>query len=94
MALEHVAGKKYAHIVVYALSTCPWCRKAKQLLGDLGADYFFQDVDLLGEEEQRDVMAEVSRWNEGRSFPTIVIDNSRAIIGFDEQEIRNLVSRK
>ncbi len=91
MALKHIEGDKYGHIVVYALSTCPWCHKTKQLLSDLNADYYYEDVDLLGDEEQRNVMVEVSRWNPGRSFPTIVIDDSRAITGFDEVEIRKLV---
>jgi glutaredoxin-like protein NrdH len=90
VALKHVEGTKTKHIVVYALSTCPWCHKAKHLLGDLGIDYYFEDVDLLGEEEQRNTMAEVSRWNPGRSFPTIVVDNKKAILGFDEAEIRKL----
>ncbi len=90
MALQHVEGTKTRHIVVYALSTCPWCHKAKNLLNELGLDYYFEDVDLLGEEDQRNAMAEVSRWNPGRSFPTIVIDNERAILGFDEAEIRKL----
>jgi len=91
MALTHVPGKKSAHIVVYALSTCPWCHKAKNLLKDLGLEYYYEDVDLLGEEEQRNVMSEVARWNPGRSFPTIVIDDKRAIVGFDEAELRKLV---
>jgi glutaredoxin-like protein NrdH len=90
MALKHVEGTKNKHTVVYALSTCPWCHKAKHLLSDLGIDYYYEDVDLLGEEEQRNTMSEVSRWNPGRSFPTIVVDNERAINGFDEAEIRKL----
>ena len=32
MALQHVAGKNKGHIVLYALSTCPWCGKTKKLL--------------------------------------------------------------
>ena len=32
MALEHVAGKNVGDIKVYALSTCPWCKKPKALL--------------------------------------------------------------
>ncbi len=90
MALKHVNGKKFAHVVVYALSTCPWCHKTKNLLNELGADYYYEDVDLLSEEEQRNAMVEVSRWNPGRSFPTIVIDDGRAIVGFDEYELRRL----
>jgi len=36
MGLTHVDGKKAGHIVIYALSTCPWCKKTKKLLDDLG----------------------------------------------------------
>jgi glutaredoxin len=32
MGLTYVDGKKAGHIVIYALSTCPWCQKAKKLL--------------------------------------------------------------
>lgn len=92
MALRQVVGKKVGHIVIYTLSACPQCRKAKQLLGDMGLEYYFEDADSLDEENQRNVMAEVSRWNPGRSFPTIVINNKRAILGYNETEIRNLAT--
>lgn len=90
MPLRQVTGKKVGHIVLYALSTCPECRRAKDLLDDLGFDYYFEDVDLNSGDDQRHIMAEVSRWNTKRSFPTIVINNQRAIIGFNEAEIRRL----
>jgi glutaredoxin-like protein NrdH len=88
MALKHVTGKQMGHIVLYDLSTCPWCQKTKKLLGDIGADYYYEDVDLLVGEEQRNAMSEVSRWNPQRSFPVLVIDDTQAIIGFKETEIR------
>jgi len=90
MALQQVAGDKIAHIVVYSLSTCSQCRNAKQLLSDLHIEFFFEDVDVLGEEDQRNVMVEVSRWNPRRSFPTIVVNNKQVIIGYDEVELRRL----
>jgi glutaredoxin-like protein NrdH len=51
MALQHVAGKNKGHIVLYALSTCPWCKKTKKLLEDMGVDYYFGDVDLMTDAE-------------------------------------------
>ena len=92
MTLRQVVGKKVGHIVVYALSTCPLCRKTKQCLENLGLEYYFEDVDLLGEEDRRNAVTEISRWNTKRSFPTIVIDNKRAIIGYNESEISNLAT--
>ena len=35
---------------MYALSTCIWCKKTKQMLKDLGVDYTFEDVDNLSGE--------------------------------------------
>ena len=34
-------------VFLYALSTCPWCRKAKQWFTDTGVPFEFVDVDLL-----------------------------------------------
>ncbi len=88
---KHVTGKKGPNIMLYALSTCPWCQKTKHLLDELGLEYFYEDVDLLDGDARRDVMSDVERWNPSRSFPTLVIDDNRGIIGFQETELRNLL---
>ena len=92
MALEHVPGKKVGDIKVYALSTCPWCRKAKKLLDDMGVDYYFADVDLLSGDEKNKVMVVVRKWNPSASFPTIVINDSKCIVGFREDEIKEALA--
>jgi glutaredoxin-like protein NrdH len=88
MALEHVQGKKVADIKIYALSTCPWCKKTKKLLSDLGVDYYFEDVDLLTGDERQSAMAIVKKWNPSSSFPTIVINDAKCIVGFKEDELK------
>jgi glutaredoxin len=88
MALEHVPGKKSKKVVVYALSTCPWCRKVKNLLNELGVEYYFTDVDLAGDKEKQELIATVRKWNPASSFPTIVLDDKKCIVGFKENEIR------
>jgi len=93
MAMQHVHGTKAADIKLYALSTCPWCKKTKKLLDDLGVEYFFEDLDLLTGIERDAVMAAVSKWNPGRSFPTMVINNSKCIVGFKEQDIRDALKK-
>ena len=91
--MQHVPGSKVADIKFYGLSTCPWCKKTKMLLDSLGVEYFFEYVDLLTGSKRDAVMAEVSRWNSSRSFPTIVINNSKCIVGFKEQEIRDALKK-
>jgi glutaredoxin-like protein NrdH len=88
MSLEHVNGKNAGDVKVYALSTCPWCKKAKHLLDEMGVAYSFVDVDLLAGDERQQTMGEVKKWNPGASFPTIVINSSKTIVGFKEQEIK------
>jgi len=92
MDMQHVDGKDRGHIVIYALSTCPWCRKTKRLFGELGVAYAYVDVDLLEGDERRAAIAEMTRWNEARSFPTVVINDERCIIGFDEEKIREVAA--
>jgi glutaredoxin-like protein NrdH len=93
MALEHVAGKKIADIKLYALSTCPWCRKVKQLLSELGVEYNFEDVDLLVGEERNKALGIVRKWNPAGSFPVLVINDKKTIVGFREEEIRESLKK-
>lgn len=88
MAKKHVAGRKAGKVMLYALSTCVWCRRTKKLLNELGVEYDYTDVDLLGGAGREAVMETVKKYNPSRSFPTIVIDDKKAILGFNEEEIR------
>jgi glutaredoxin-like protein NrdH len=87
MAMENVPGKNAGDIKIYALSTCPWCRKTKQLFNDLGVAYCFTDVDLITGDEKQKTIEEVRKHNPSVSFPTIVINN-KTIVGFKENEIK------
>jgi glutaredoxin len=92
MSVEHVPGTKKGEIMLYALSTCEWCRKTRELLTDLGVDYSYVYVDLLSGEERNLVTGEMARWNRSRSFPTMVINNSTVIIGFLDDRIREVLA--
>jgi glutaredoxin len=89
--MKRVPGRKTGDVLLFALSTCGWCRKTKNLLNDMGVEYAYIDVDLLDGEAKREAMEVVGRWNQRRSFPTIVINNSRGIIGFQEDEMKELL---
>ena len=88
MVIEHVSGKNKGTVMLYALSTCGWCAKTKELLRELGIEFDYTFVDLLEGKEQDDAMNTVERFNPAGSFPTLVINNKKGIVGFREQEIR------
>jgi len=87
MKATNVNGKRKGSIMLYALSTCGWCKKAKDLLDQLGVEYSYVDVDLVDGPDVDEVLREVDRWNPRRTFPTIVIDG-KCIIGFSGEQIK------
>ncbi|HUH79560.1 MAG TPA: glutaredoxin family protein [Methanoregula sp.] len=88
MGVEHINGRNVGKVMLYALSTCGWCNKTKELLRELGIDFDYIYVDLLDDPEREETINTVERWNPKGSFPTLVIGNKKAIVGFQEKEIR------
>lgn len=93
MDVNHVEGRNMGKVMLYALSGCPWCRKAKALLDELQVEYSYVDVDKLQGEERMEAMAEVEKWNPEVTFPSIVFEDSRIIVGFDEERIRERLNK-
>jgi glutaredoxin-like protein NrdH len=85
-----VNGKKREDILMFTLSTCVWCMKTKKLLKQIGIEYNYIDVDTIDDKARDEVVKEFSKWNPDQSFPTIVIDNKKCIIGFQENQLREL----
>jgi len=86
--MKHIKGDQKGKIVLYALSTCQWCRKTKDLLKNLNIEYYYVDVDMTEGKEREELLGELKKYNPDCSFPTIVIDDSDFIIGFDEDKIK------
>ena len=52
MGTEHVDGKNRGNVMLFALSTCGWCAKTKDLLRQLGIAFDYTFVDLLDGKDQ------------------------------------------
>ncbi len=92
MALVKVPGKNKGNIMLYALSTCVWCGKTKKLLDDLGVEYTYEYVDLLTGKDRDAAVKAIMAWNPASSFPTMVLNNEKCIVGFKEAEIRQALA--
>lgn len=86
--MQRVEGENKGKAVLYALSTCGWCKKTRMLLEDLNVEYSYIYVDLLEGEEREEIVEQMKEWNSQLSFPTLVINDEETIIGFDEEGIR------
>ena len=88
MKIEHVDGEDKGKIMLYALSTCGWCRKTKELLTNSGVAFDYLFVDYLEGDERDDTMDKVKKWNPRCSFPTLVINDKDCIVGYKEDQIK------
>ncbi|KYK33993.1 MAG: NrdH-redoxin [Thermoplasmatales archaeon SG8-52-3] len=93
MNIEHVDGENRGKILLYALSTCGWCRKTKEFLKKLGVEFSYIYVDLVDEIEKDKVIQEVRKCNPRNSYPTIIINDNQCIVGYKEDEIREVLNK-
>ncbi len=74
-------------IMVYALSTCPYCKRTKRFLDSHKIEYDVVDVDLLDDAKQDEVMDKVEKLTGRRSFPVVII-GKEIIVGHDEEKLK------
>ena len=86
--VNHVKGTDKGKIFLYALSTCVWCRKTKKLLDSMGVEYSYIYMDKLDGEKRDKRMEELRKWNPRGSFPTLIFNDEKCIVGFKEVEIK------
>ena len=92
MAFYDPAKYQGSGVFMFTLSTCIHCKNAKKLMGELGVDFDYVDVDQLGQDEMNRAVAEMSQYNPSETFPTILI-GGRVIVGDRDADIRQAVAK-
>ena len=89
MPFSKVQGKKNEHkVVVYALSTCVWCKMTKQFLKDNDITYEYIDVDVCEPEEKEQVHQQIHSKGGNLSYPTVIVDDKTLITGFRKDKLK------
>ncbi len=92
MKFSKVSGEKNNHkVILYALSTCVWCKLTKQFLKDNSVAYEYLDVDLLEEEDKDKVKNLIYDRTGNVGFPTVIIDDKDVISGFRKDELKEVL---
>ncbi|MCL2687253.1 MAG: glutaredoxin family protein [Methanobrevibacter sp.] len=89
MDLKHEDGENKGNVVLFALSTCGWCKKVRMLLEDLEVEYDYIYVDLTTGDEREEAVKALEKFNPDVSFPTLIINDSDVIIGFEKEKIES-----
>ena len=80
-------------VMVYTLSTCPWCRKAKQWFAAQDVDFEYVDVDLLPDDESERVAREAYDLSGSRAYPIVRIGES-VVVGFRPERFAELLGTR
>jgi glutaredoxin-like protein NrdH len=89
MQFSKVSGKKSQHkVVLYALSTCAWCKMTKQFLKDNDVEYEYVYVDLCEEDDKQKIRQHIQSKGGSLSYPTVIIDDNMLITGFRKDKLK------
>jgi glutaredoxin len=80
-------------VFMYALSTCPWCRKAKQFFKENNIPFDFVDYDLQPEAEQEKIMEKMVKLAGATSFPVVLIEN-QVVVGYNPEKYAEILGIK
>jgi glutaredoxin len=90
--MTHVDGPvERGKVILYALSTCIWCRKTRHLLEQLGVAYDYEYVDLAASARADEIEAEIKKTMGHVSYPTIVTDRGH-VQGYRPDDIKKLLN--
>lgn len=77
-------------VLMYTLSTCPWCRKTKKYFKDRNIPFDFVDYDIASEKEQERISAEMIKHTDHIAFPFVRIGD-KVIIGYNPEQYDELI---
>lgn len=84
---KEVDGEDKGLVELYALSTCGWCKQTRMFLELNEIKYKYVYADLTDGDEREEVLEELGKYNSAKSFPTMVINHSKVILGYEADEI-------
>jgi len=70
-------------VIIYTLSTCPWCRKTKNFFTEHNIPFTFIDFDLADEITQNRILQETDAAG-ATGFPFVRI-NDEIIVGYQPE---------
>jgi glutaredoxin len=84
-----VTGENSKHkVLVYAISTCAWCKMMKRFLNDNNVEYEYVDVDLTSDEDHEKIRQDIISMGGEPSYPTMIVDGKTVITGFRKDKIK------
>ncbi|TGC09755.1 glutaredoxin family protein [Methanolobus halotolerans] len=77
-------------VVMYTLSTCPWCMRAKKYFREHDIPFEYIDYDKADEKTRRSIMEDCKSHGEEMSFPFVKIGDD-VVVGYNPQKYSKLL---
>ena len=88
-----VPGANNKHkVLMYALSTCGWCKRAKKFLNDNGVEYEYIDVDLCNQQDRNKIRQDIQKRGGRLAYPTIIVDREILLTGASPNKLREVLA--
>jgi len=92
MNKTRIAGEKNKHkVLLYALSTCAWCKMTKKFLNGNHVEYEYVDVDLASDEDREKIVQDIVSRGAEPNYPTLIVDDKTVITGFRKDDIEEIL---
>ena len=92
MQTTKVEGNNRKHkVLMYAISTCGWCRKAKNTLKEMDVEYEYIDVDLCSGEDRQQIRQDIQNRGGRLAYPTIIVDDKILLTGPSREDLREVL---
>jgi glutaredoxin len=79
-------------VVMYTLSTCPWCMRAKKFFREKDIPFEYIDYDKADEETRRSIREDCLAHGEEMSFPFVKIGED-VVVGYNPQKYSSLLDQ-
>ena len=76
-------------VSIYALSTCPWCKKTKKFFRERKIPFEYIDYDLASFEEREKILQEMQEQG-ANGFPFVKIGDNVAV-GYNPEEYSKIM---
>lgn len=92
MQTTKVFGDKNNHkVLVYAISTCGWCKRAKNFLNENNVEYEFIDIDLANNDDKETIKKDITSRGGPLAYPTLIIDNKILLTGAPQDKLKEIL---
>ena len=92
MQIIKVSGNNNKHkVLMYAISTCGWCKRAKKMLNDMDVEYEYVDIDLSSWEDKQKIRQDILSRGGRLLYPTIIIDDKLLLTNPPESKLREVL---